>query len=51
MEDTQNEETVDYRRMYYHLAGAVETAIRVLISAQQQCEEILLKDTAQRPAE
>ena len=51
MEDIENKETVDYRRMYYHLAGAVETAIRVLISAQQQCEEILLEDTAQRPAE
>ena len=51
MEDIENKETVDYRRMYYHLAGAVETAIRVLIAAQQQCEDILLEDIAQRPAE
>ena len=51
MDDMQKEDTADYRKMYYHLAGAVETAIRVLISAQQQCEEILLEDTAQRPAE
>ena len=39
MEDTN----VDYRKMYYHLAGAVETALRILISAQQDCENILLE--------
>ena len=35
---------VDYRKMYYHLAGAVETALRVLIAAQQDCESILLEN-------
>ena len=40
MEDTN----VDYRKMYYHLAGAVETALRILISAQQDCENILLEN-------
>lgn len=43
MEERVHEEHVDYRTMYYHLAGAVETAIRLLIAAQQQCEDILLK--------
>ena len=33
---------VDYRKMYYHLASAVETAPRILITAQQDCENILL---------
>ena len=43
MEKQINEERVDYRKMYYHLAGEVETAIRQLIAAQQACEEILLE--------
>ena len=51
MAKMQNEETVDYRKMYYHLAGAVETAIRILIAAQQQCEDILLEEDTQRTAE
>ena len=43
-----DEANVDYRKMYYHLAGAVETALRILISAQQDCENILLEgDTAE----
>lgn len=46
-----NEENVDYRKMYYHLAGAVETAIRLLIAAQQRCEDILLDDNASRHTE
>ena len=37
-------ENADYRRMYYNLAGAVETAIRILIEAQQKCEDILLEE-------
>lgn len=49
MNATQYEEGVDYRKMYYHLAGAVETAIRILIDAQQACEDILLEDPT--PAE
>ena len=49
MNATQNGKCVDYRKMYYHLAGAVETAIRILIDAQQACEDILLEDPT--PAE
>ena len=36
------DESVDYRKMYYHLSAAVEDAIRTLIAAQQHCEDILL---------
>ena len=36
------DEAVDYRKMYYHLSAAVEDAIRILIAAQQHCEDILL---------
>lgn len=43
MEEGIPEERVDHRKMYYRLAGAVETAIRILIAAQQQCEDILLE--------
>ena len=39
-----DEEKVDYRKMYYHLASAVETALRILITAQQDCENILLEN-------
>lgn len=51
MDDMQKEDTVDYRKMYYHLAGAVETAIRILIAAQQQCEDILLEDPTPRESQ
>ena len=51
IEEKINEENVDYRKMYYHLAGAVETAIRLLIAAQQRCEDILLDDNASRHTE
>ena len=51
MDDMQKEDTVDYRKMYYHLAGAVETAIRILIAAQQQCEDILLEDPTLRESQ
>ena len=37
------EENVDYRAMYYRMAAAVENAIRLLIRAQQDCNEILLQ--------
>ncbi len=33
----------NYKKMYYHLAHAVEEAIRLLIQAQQECEEIYLE--------
>jgi len=38
------DENIDYKKMYYHLAGSVETAIRLLINAQQKCENILLEN-------
>ena len=44
MDSHLDEEYVDYRKMYYHLAGAVESAIRILIAAQQKCENILLDE-------
>ena len=44
MGEQERDETVDYRKMYYHMAGEVESAIRVLIKAQQECEEMLLNE-------
>ncbi|MBQ2996703.1 MAG: hypothetical protein IJE22_05705 [Oscillibacter sp.] len=44
MDEMAYEEMVDYRKMYYRMAGAVEDAIRLLIAAQEECEEILLDD-------
>lgn len=32
----------EYREIYYHLANATERAIRLLIKAQQECEELFL---------
>lgn len=29
----------DFKQMYFHLAHATEEAIRLLIQAQQECEE------------
>ena len=43
MEHKPFDEGVDYRAMYYRLAGEVESAIRTLIAAQQDCEELLLR--------
>jgi len=34
----------DYKSMYLTLAWETETAIRVLVDAQQQCEELYLRD-------
>lgn len=42
MDEKLFDEGIDYRKMYYHMAGAVESAIRILIAAQQECEDILL---------
>lgn len=44
MDEKVYEEDVDYRKMYYRMAGAVESAIRLLITVQQECEEMLLED-------
>ncbi len=32
----------DYREMYFKMAGAMEKAVRILVEAQQQAEEIYL---------
>ncbi|MBQ8587731.1 MAG: hypothetical protein IJ453_06560 [Oscillospiraceae bacterium] len=34
---------IDYREMYYRMAKATERAIRLLVSAQLECEELYLK--------
>ena len=51
MNEKDFDENVDYRKMYYHLAGAVESAIRLLIAAQQECEDILLDSAEEADAE
>lgn len=33
---------VDYKKMYYQLLNATESAIRILIEAQQACEEMYI---------
>ena len=35
----------DYKTMYYTMMQASEKAIRILIEAQRQCEEIYLNQT------
>ena len=37
----KNEEQV-YREMYCHMAHEMEKAIRILVKAQQECEELYL---------
>ncbi len=39
------DKTVDYKEMYLKLFRATETAIRVLVEAQQECEEAYLAAT------
>ena len=34
----------DYREMYLHLMRETEKAIRILVKAQQDCEELYLQD-------
>lgn len=34
----------DYRKMYLHLMRKTESAIRILVKAQQDCEELYLRD-------
>ena len=47
------DKTVDYKEMYLKLFRATETAIRVLVEAQQECEEAYLAaaETAQEECE
>lgn len=35
-----------YREMYRVMAQAVENAVRILIDAQQKCEELYISDEA-----
>lgn len=44
MPETEREEAVDYRKMYYAMAAEVANAIDLLIRVQQKCEEILLEN-------
>lgn len=44
----------DFKEMYYHLAHEVEKAMRILVKAQQDCEEMYLVQgdaEEQRPRE
>lgn len=34
----------DYKKMYYQLLNATESAIRILIQAQEKCEEIYISE-------
>lgn len=45
------ETTVDYKELYLKLFRATETAIRVLIEAQQECEAAYLAATDAAPGE
>ena len=33
---------VDYKEMYLHLARETEKAVRILVKAQQECEEMYI---------
>ena len=35
----------DYREMYLHLMRETEKALRILIQAQRDCEELYLRDS------
>lgn len=41
----------DYKQMYYTLLRASEEAIRIIIEAQQKCEEIYISDESQSASE
>ncbi len=40
----------DYQEMYLHLMRETEKAIRILIAAQRECEELYLRDGGPRRA-
>ena len=42
MEEPFEEKKVDYKEMYLRMVRASEEAIRLLIKAQQECEELYL---------
>ena len=35
---------IDYKKLYLKMVNASEDAIRILIAAQQECEEIIISD-------
>ena len=43
-------ETTNYREMYLKMARASEKAIRILIEAQRECEEMYLDSAAEKEA-
>ena len=45
------ENTVDYKELYFKLVRASEAAIRILITAQQECEELYLKGETETSTE
>ena len=40
----------DYQEMYFHMVRETEKAIRILIKAQQDCEEMYLGGPEEKPA-
>jgi len=41
----------DYREMYLHLMRETEKALRILVQAQQDCEEMYLREEQESPEE
>ncbi len=39
----------DYKELYLKMVRASEKAIRILIEAQQECEELVLEEAPERP--
>ena len=42
MQNNIKEQDLCYKEMYLHIAKATEDALRILIKAQQECEDMLL---------
>lgn len=43
------DENQNYGKMYCEMARAVEKAIRILIEAQQKCEELYISQDEEKP--
>lgn len=39
----------DYKKMYFKMAKETERAIRILISAQKECEELYISEKRAEP--
>ena len=48
MEESFIEKDVDFKEMYLKMVRASEEAIRILVEAQQECEELYVGATAPR---